>query len=386
MIDRYIQLPPHHSFFLFGPRQTGKSTLIQNRFPDKGLWQIDLLNTDLFFKYSKQPSVFRLEALEKIHREGVQRIFIDEIQRIPLLLNEVHFLIEKEKCQFILTGSSARSLKRKAANLLAGRAVERYLHPFIYQEIKEDFKLEEALLFGTLPPVFQKSRNEKIDILSAYAHTYLQEEIQSEGLVRNLGGFSRFLDLAASQSGEILSFSAISRECHLPIRTVQAYYEILEDTLIGFRLEPWRKSLRKRLTGHPKFYLFDTGVTNAINRRLTAPPDPASKGRLFEQFIILETRRMAQYYQSEANLFYWRTNHGAEVDLLIEKHGKILGAFEIKGSSQIAGAHLSGIRAFREEHPKVACHVISTAEHAFDLDGVKIMPWASYLRSLKDFL
>ena len=294
--------------------------------------------------------------------------------------------MEQESCQFILTGSSARTLKRKSANLLAGRALERYLHPFTFQEIKVDFKLEDILLYGSLPPIFQKSRNEKIDILSAYTNTYLREEIQNEGIVRHLGGFSRFLDLAASQSGEILSFSSIARECQLPVPTVQSYYEILEDTLLGFRLEPWRKSLRKRLTGHPKFYFFDLGVINAINKRLTAPLDTSSKGRFFEHFIILETRRLLQYHQSEANLFYWRTNHGAEVDLLIEKHGKILGVFEIKSTAHIASSHLSGIRAFREENPNIPSHLVTTCEHAFEIDGTKILPWQSYLKQVVEWL
>jgi predicted AAA+ superfamily ATPase len=261
----------------------------------------------------------------------------------------------------------------------------RHLHPFIYDEIKKDFPLDEILLFGSLPAIYGRPKKEKIDILNAYANTYLREEIQNEGIVRNLGGFSRFLDLAASQFGEILSFSAIARECHLPIRTVQSYYEILEDTLLGLRLEPWRKSLRKRLVGHPKFYFFDNGVANAINHRLTASLDSSLKGKLFEQLVILETYRMLQYLQSEANLFYWRTNHGAEVDLLIEKHEKIIAAFEIKATANIAGPHLSGLRSFREDYPKVPCSVIARVDHAFEMEGVKILPWQTYLSKLPEF-
>ena len=229
-------------------------------------------------------------------------------------------------------------------------------------------------------------KEEKIDLLAAYVNTYLKEEIQSEGIVRNLGGFSRFLDLAASQCGELISFSAIARECHLPTRTVQSYYEILEDTLIGFRLSPWRRSFRKRLVGHPKFYFFDLGVTNAVNRRLTAELNPELRGRLFEQFIVLETHRMVCTRQSEAGLYFWRTNNGAEVDLVIEKHGKITGAFEIKGISNIATAHLSGLRSFREEHPQVPCAVISLVPDRYELDRIKILPWADYLEHLPEFI
>lgn len=381
MVRREITLPKRQSFFLLGPRQTGKSTLIESRYTDS-VWRIDLLLTDLFFKYSKDPSLFRKEAEEKIRHEGIRTIFVDEIQRIPFLLNEVQALMGESDCQFILTGSSARKLKRGGANLLAGRAVQRYLFPLTHEELKGRFDLEETLLFGSLPPIIDKNRKERADFLSTYVNTYLREEIQAESIVRNLGGFSRFLDMAASQSGELVSFSSTARECSLPIRTIQSYYEILEDTLIGFRLMPWRSSLRKRLAGHPKFYFFDLGVTNAINKRLTNHLDPGIKGRLFEQFIVLETDRLIHYRQSEANLYFWRTNHGAEVDLLIEKHGKIIGAFELKSSTQIAGAHLSGIRAFREEHPTVPCAVVCTAGHSYELDGVKILPWSGYLKQL----
>ena len=380
MINRILRLPKG-SFFLLGPRQTGKSTLVESRFT-KHLWKIDLLQSELFLQYSKDPSLFRREAVEKIKQEGVHTIFIDEIQRVPLLLNEVQFLMKDFDCRFILTGSSARKLKRGGANLLAGRAVERRLFPLVYEEIKDRFKLEEALRFGTLPALIDKSQAEKMDLLSTYVHTYLKEEIQSEGIARNLGGFSRFLDMAASQFGQLVSFSNIARECQLPTRTVQSYYEILEDTLIGFRLQPWARSLRRRLVGHPKFYFFDCGVTNAVNRRLTGGLDSELKGRLFEQWIILETYRMIHYRQSEARLYFWRTNHGAEVDLVIEKHGRLIAAFEIKATSSIAGAHLSGLRSFREEYPQTPCAVIGTALHAYEINGIKVLPWENFLSRL----
>lgn len=327
-----------------------------------------------------------MEALEKIEKEGAERIFIDEIQRVPQLLNEVHYLIEKTGCQFLLTGSSARKLRRGGINLLAGRAVTRYLFPFIYREIANDFELEDVLSFGSLPAVYGRSRDEKIDILQAYAETYLKEEIQAESLVRNIGGFSRFIDIAASQCGALVSFSAIGRECQVPTRTVQSYYEILEDTLIGFRLLPWRKSLRKRIVAHPKFYFFDLGVLNSLTRQLTAPPDPVRTGRLFEQFILLETHRLLNYLRSEASLYFWRTNHGAEVDILIEKHGQLIGAFEIKAVKHVGGNHLSGLRAFRQDYPDVPLHIISLVENAYRIDDVLIMPWKMYLENLSDYL
>lgn len=388
MINRLILLPKKDSFFLFGPRQTGKTSLVLSQFGrEKGLWKVDLLLNDLFFKYSKTPSLFRYEAEEKIAHGGVRRIFVDEVQRIPLILNEIQALMAGHPgVQFILTGSSARKLKRGGANLLGGRAFERHLHPFVYQEIKDSFKLDEILQFGSLPAAFGQPTGRQIDILTAYANIYLREEIQSEGIVRNLGGFSRFLDMAAAQCGELVNFSSIARDCHLSARSVLSYYEILEDTLIGFRLEPWARSPRKRMVEHPKFYFFDLGVTNAINKRLKGEPDSVLRGRLFEQFVILEAKRMIDYKQSEANIYFWRTNHGGEVDLLIEKHGKVKSAFEIKSSGVISGAHLSGLRSFHKDHPHAECGVISQADHVYRIDGIKVWPWQKFLEELEELL
>lgn len=383
MIHRLCNPPKKQSFFLFGPRQTGKSTLIGSIWKEN-IWHIDLLHYEEFIKYSKTPDLFRKEAIHKINKEKITTIFVDEIQRVPPILNEVHSLMESLSCQFILTGSSARKLKRGGANLLAGRAIQRFLFPFVYQEIQEEFDLEDVLRFGSLPALYQKTEQEKIDILTAYTETYLKEEIQAEGLVRNLGGFSRFLEIAAAQSGELIDFTALAREAQLTARTVQSYYEILEETLVGLRLPPWRKSVRKRLTAHPKFYFFDTGVTNSINRRLLAPPDPLLRGRLFEQWVVLETHRLLSYRQSEARLFYWRTNTGAEVDLLIEKHGKIIAACEIKASQNVGRGDLSGLRAFSEDYPKTKLFVISNVLNAHERDAVLVLPWQEYLQTVKE--
>ncbi len=264
--------------------------------------------------------------------------------------------------------------------------MQRLLFPFVHAEIPDDYDVEAALRFGTLPAIHGLPPGERGDVLNAYANTYLREEIQQEGLVRNLGGFSRFLDLAAAQAGEIVNFSAFGRECGLPTRTVQAYYEILEDTLIGCRLEPWALSARKRLVAHQKFYLFDTGVTNAVNRRLGSAPDSTTRGRLFEQLMVLETMRMQSYTRSEARLYFWRTNSGAEVDLLIEKQGRLRGAFEIKSTKRIAGADLSGLRAFHDDHPKVPLAVICDAPEPHEINGVRVLPWRRYFEELPGLL
>lgn len=383
MIPRKLALPNNESFFLLGPRQTGKSTLIDYSF-QANTWKINLLFTGVYLKYSKAPDIFRAEAIEKITNEGIRTIVIDEVQRVPDLLNEVHYLIENYSCQFVLSGSSARKLKRGQANLLAGRALKRYLFPLIYSEVEKIANLDALLRFGSLPPTFSRNQEQNIDLLNSYTEVYLKEEIQQEGLTRNLGNFSRFLDVVASQFGELTSMSALSRDCHLSEKTVQGYYSILEDTLIGFRLEPWRTSLRKRLVAHPKFYLFDNGVTNSINQQLSNPPNPALKGRLFEQFIVLETHRILDYKpSSEINMFFWRTNNGAEVDLIFERHKSLIGAFEIKSGSEISGADLSGIRSFQEDHPETPCFVIANIDEPYKLGSVMLLPWRTYLARLE---
>jgi predicted AAA+ superfamily ATPase len=385
MIPRIVDLPKSQSFFLFGPRQTGKSTLVRSRL-DEASWSVDLLESDLFLRYARAPEAFRREAEEKIKHNRVTTIFIDEVQRLPDLLNEVHLLIERHGCRFILSGSSARKLRRGGVNLLAGRAVERQLFPFVHSEIEDSFNLEDVLRFGTLPAVHGKPDEEKADILGAYANTYLREEIQQEGLVRNLGGFSRFLDVAAAQCGELVNFSAFGREAGLPTRTVQSYYDILEDTLVGYRLEPLVRSARRRMVAHQKFYLFDTGVTNAVNRRLAGPPDAALRGRLFEQLMVLETIRMRSYLRSEAHLYFWRTGAGAEVDLVVERRGRPTAAFEITTKKKIVGADLTGLRAFGDEHPRASRAVICDAPEPLELEGVRILPWRLFLEELPNIL
>jgi predicted AAA+ superfamily ATPase len=383
MIKRIVNLPENKSFFLFGPRQTGKSLLVAERFGEDG-WTVNLLHSEEYARYAKNPGQYRLDALEQI-AAGTCRFILDEVQRVPQLLNEVHALLEHyPDRQFIMLGSSARKLKRGGANLLGGRAVRRFLHPFTVAELGERFNLDDTLRFGTLPPLLGLSATDKQDVLRAYAETYLREEIQMEGLVRNLGGFYRFLEVAGSASGELLNFSNISRECRLPVRTVQSYYEILEDTLIGFRLQPWMKSDRKRLVAHAKFYFFDTGVTNAINRRLAAPPDPRLYGRLFEQFLILEAHRHLQYAASESRLFFWRTNTGAEVDLLVEHHGELIGAFEFKSAVEVGGADFSGLRAFRSVHPGVPLVLVYRGNHAYTTDNIQVIPWGRFLLRIGD--
>ncbi|MBI4646766.1 MAG: DUF4143 domain-containing protein, partial [Bacteroidia bacterium] len=311
------------------------------------------------------------------------RLIIDEVQKVPQLLDALQYIIDNYHVQCVITGSSARKLKRGMSNLLGGRAVQRFLFPFIWNEIRDIGRLEEVLVYGTLPPVIITSNlHRRRDILVAYTETYIREEIQAEGIIRKVGSFSRFIDMAAAQFGEQVSYSEIARECQLPVMTVKSYYEILEDTLIGIVLKPYRKSIRKRLAAHPKVYFFDNGVVNAINGHLGELNDHSLAGRLFEQFIICETYRHLKYFQSNVQIYYWRTNTGAEVDLLLVRNNRITGAFEIKYSGQIGSTHLTGLRAFNDDNPGVPCYVICRADQPYTIGNVKIINWQDYLKIL----
>jgi predicted AAA+ superfamily ATPase len=384
MFTRLLRLPPRRSVLLLGPRQTGKSTFVLSSIPRASV-TIDLLRHDEFLRFSKDPSLLERETVEHARR-GTRVVLIHEVQKVPALLDAVHRLIERTSLRFVLTGSSARKLRRGGANLLAGRATQLSMHPLTAREVGAEFDLERALRLGTLPPVVGGSESAARELLRTYADTYLREEIQAESIVRNLGGFARFLDVAAAQCGELLNASSVARDAGLAARSVQEYFQILEDTLIGFRLEAWRRSVRSRLVAHPRFYFFDTGVTNALNRRLTATIDPTLRGRLFEQWLVLECRRLVEYARSETRLFFWRTNHGAEVDLLVERHGKLVAAVETKTARRIGGGDLSGLRAFAVENPKVPRFVVTPHATPHRLDGVLITGWADFLKQFQMWL
>lgn len=388
MIHRSCNLPKDQSFFLFGPRQTGKTTLIESFIAGHRFWSVNLLNRTTYHRYLASPEQFYLEAKKKIADEDIEIVFIDEVQKIPALLDEVQRLLHEHNTTFILSGSSARKLKRDGANLLGGRAVARSLFPLTYEELGEQVGLDDLLQFGSLPSIILQPKIEsRVDLLIAYVSIYLSEEIQQESLVRNLPGFLHFLEVAAQQSGEILNFSNVARDAQLQPRTVQSYYEILLDTLIGIKLQAYNRSVRKRLRTAPKFYLFDLGVVNALERQLLSAPDVNRRGRLFEHFIVLETDRLLKYTSPDGRLFFWRTKEGQEVDLLIEKHGVLIAAIEIKSSSVITPQHLSGLRAFAEEHPNVPRYIVANAPEKFEIKDVgTVLPWRDYLKFVQRLL
>ena len=388
MLHRICNLPISISFFLFGPRQTGKTTLIESFIAGRRVWTVNLLDRTVFHRYLASPGQFYAEAKRKIIDERVEILFIDEVQKIPALLDEVQRLMHEHATVFILSGSSARKLKREGANLLGGRAVSRNLFPLTLHELGERATLDELLRFGSLPSIILRpSTDERIDLLTAYVTTYLSEEIQQESLVRNLPGFLHFLEVAAQQSGELLNFSNVAREAQLQPRTVQSYYDILVDTLIGIKLQAYSKSVRRRLRSTPKFYLFDLGVLNALDRQLRSSPDATRRGRLFEHLIVSETDRMLRYLSIDGRIFFWRTKDDQEVDLLIENRGELIAAVEIKSSSVITPQYFSGLRAFAEEHPTVPRYIVADVPESFQLQGLAtVLPWREYLGLLNKWL
>ncbi|MCD4754755.1 MAG: AAA family ATPase [Deltaproteobacteria bacterium] len=384
MIHRIINIPfKRKSVFLFGPRQVGKSTLVKHLLTDMDCLEIDLLKSDILLKYKKNPSLLRAEIEFLLRNKDNVFVFIDEIQKCPELLNDVHYLIEKfkGKLSFILTGSSARKLKRVSVNMLAGRAWRFFLFPFTHVELGQRFNIDDALLRGTLPPVIDESLEDGFRTLTAYAQTYLKEEILDEAIVRDIGAFSRFLDMAADQSGKIVNFSTIARETGVSGKTVKGYYQILEDTLIAIKLEPYLKSARKRLTIHPKYYLFDIGVVNAINGRTSISSVKGSTiyGMLFEHFVILETYRLIHYAEKSYRIFHWRSSHGAEVDMVVEANDG-LWAIEIKSSQIVKSGVLKGLRSFMEDHPDAKPLCVSICDTPYMAGDIPVIPWRTLFR------
>ena len=375
---------PETSFFLFGPRQVGKSTLLHNQ---ELHLIIDLLDPELQLSYNKTPNLLR-QQIDDLAPGGGDKILIDEIQRVPKLLDIVHALMEQRPdFQFILCGSSARKLRHGASNLLGGRALYRTMHPLTLDELSNDFNLQWVLSYGSLPRIYstlmQNKTKQARDLLRAYAITYLREEIKAEALVRNLQGFQNFLDIAVAQYSEQVNFSGVSRDCQVALSTVKEYYSILEDTLIGFFLYPYLKSARKRMSHQPKFYFFDNGVTRALLGSLQDPPTPLEKGRLFEQWIIQEIIRLNEYHQKDWKLSFWRTSHGAEVDLLISRGARLLYAVECKFKRQPSSSDLSGLRSFHDNYPEVPCFVVSPVKQSYRLSFARILPPSALFQELE---
>ena len=350
MIERYCPLSDQieGSVFLFGARQTGKSTFLETVFKDAVYF--DLLDSVVRRRFQRHPEL--LYDMLKGEPDGTI-VVIDEIPEIPELLNEVHRLIQKKNMRFVLCGSSARKLKRKGYNTLGGRARPWNFYPLVSAELP-DLDLEKALLYGFLPPHYL-SKNPQ-ELLAGYIDVYLREEIKEEAIVRNLDGFQRFLEAAALTSGEMVNFTNIASDCEVSANTVKAYFSILEDTLIGYMVPAYTKVMKRKVVQSPKFYYFDVGVYNYLLHRTSLSSETPEYGHCFEHFVIQEIIAYIGYSHSDKKLSYWRTYNGKEVDAVI---GAAEIGIEIKSTSEIKPRHVANFKEFREEFPDSRCIVVS---------------------------
>ncbi|MBI4411525.1 MAG: ATP-binding protein [Deltaproteobacteria bacterium] len=358
--------------FLWGARGTGKTTLLRQKFPQAKYY--DLLKSDLFTELTLEPHRLREEILAR----KPKLIILDEIQKIPRLLDEVHWLLENTATLFILCGSSARKLKREAKNLLGGRAVSFYLFPLVTREIPH-FQLERALQSGLVPRHYLSEKPRPL--LKAYTQNYLKEEIIEEAIVRNIPSFARFLNTVALTHGQLLNYANIAREVGVSPGTVRDYYQILEDTLLGHTLEPWRKQKDRRLIETAKFYLFDVGVANSLNPEIEqVVPGTDIFGNAFEHFLIEEVKACLSYREKDDPLTFWRTASGYEVDLII---GNLKAALEFKAAIKVSSRHLKGMRALKEEQTPKRCLLVSREPgYRKTEDGIELMHWKDFCRKL----
>ena len=375
-------LKPKKSAFLFGPRGVGKTVLAQDYLSRvQHAESIDLLSLDVYRRYVGEPGLFRLEIeqrLRDIPTKELLTVLLDEVQKLPGLLDEVHYLIERYKgqVQFLLTGSSARKLKRSGANLLAGRAWTLKLHPLNSQEFVPD--LRKALTIGTLPGIYQESQSSAKRSLNAYVETYLREEVMQESLVRKIDHFVRLLDVAGQVNGEPVNFTAIARDTGISVKTAQEYFEVLTDTLIAFRIDGWSYSVRKQLRQSPKHYFFDCGVLNAVRGELQTELKPSSYryGKLFETFIVNELIRANDYNESGYRFYYWRTNAGMEVDLVLTRGpNDVPRAVEIKSQASPQESDLKGLIAFASENNKANLFCLCQTPRKYTLGQIQVLPW-----------
>ena len=368
---------PDRSAFLFGPRGTGKTTWIRDRFPDAANY--DLLDTGEALRLSKDPGALYRELAGL--PAGAWAV-VDEVQRVPELLNEVHRLIESRRLRFVLSGSSARKLRRRGVNLLAGRAVTTTMFPLVSAEVDFDLDLDRAFSQGTLPMAL--AGGSPRDYLRTYAQTYLAQEVQAEALTRNVGAFARFLEIAARQNAQATNAASIARDAGIDRRTVQSHFTILVDTLIGSWLPAWKLKSATRQVQQSKFYFFDCGVVRALSGRLPYPPTPEELGPLVETFVVNELRAYLSYSGRHYPLHYWRSYDGAEVDALCETAAGFV-AIEVKASARWDKRFNRGFRRVREHLPHPAtCYGVYLGRRAALWDDVQVLPVLDFLKRLWD--
>jgi len=365
-----IRLPSNRSAFLWGPRKTGKTTYLRQNFKD-ALW-VDLLDYNVFFELNKNPAYLR----QIVEASGKRQVVIDEVQKIPAILDEVHYLMENKRIQFILCGSSARKLRRVSGGLIGGRAWRYELFPLVAREIGfENIDLKRILMYGTIPAHYL-SPDPEMD-LKAYVNDYLKEEIQAEAVVRRLSSFSRFLYYAALTNAQLLNYSNIARECGVSVKTVIEYYSILEDTLLGRTLSPWTKRKKRRLVETSKFYFFDTGVITPLLNRKEIVEGTMEYGFAFENFIVNECLAYSRYSRKDFPLYFYRTAAGNEVDLILGE-GEV--AIEIKSSP--SNYRIKGLHIFNEEFKPKRLIVIDTGKFKRKDGTILHLPYIDFLQML----
>ena len=369
-----VKNPVHGSAaaFLWGPRQIGKTTLLRQQFPAARFY--DLLDTALCAELTVRPRLLR----EQILAEKPHLVVVDEVQKVPDILEEVHWLLENTRTQFVLCGSSARKLKRKSRNLLGGRAVDFQLFPLTSAEVP-DMDLVRVLNHGGLPPHYFVDR--PAPLIKAYINNYLKEEIVDESLTRNVPAFARFLHVVGLTHGQQINYANIARESGVASNTVRNYFQILKDTLIGFELEPWRRAASRRLVETAKFFLFDIGVANQLHPEGSVVVEASDRfGRAFEHFLLNEVRAYLSYRQIDLPLSYWRTSSGFEVDLIA---GSMELALEFKAKKQLVAVDLKGLRALKEERRVRKALVVTREEQRRTTDdGVELVPWREFCSAL----
>jgi predicted AAA+ superfamily ATPase len=382
MFKRSIGFPSDFdSFFLWGPRQSGKTSILNVTYPNA--LRIDLLSSEEFIKYSQSPSRLyeELMALPRGKTQTPFRIIIDEVQKVPALLDEVQRLIETKRFAFGLCGSSARKLKRGSANLLGGRALRLVLNGLTAEEIGKDFDLIRALNHGYLPSIYLSDAPKPR--LRAYVTDYLKEEIAAEGLVRNLPSFSNFLELSALCDTEQLSYSSIARDLGVSSPTVKSYFDILTDTLIATTIPAYRHRPKRRIETSPKIYFFDVGVVNHLTKRPGIEPGSELFGKAFENWVFHELRSYRDYHDPDAEIFYWKLSTGVEVDFIIDR---MRTAVEAKATRKIHSDHLKGLRELKIEHPSIKKRMIVCLEKNRRItdDGIEIIPYREWAFCLSE--
>ncbi|WP_194847000.1 ATP-binding protein [Candidatus Neptunochlamydia vexilliferae] len=380
MYKRFLEKPlkGDHSFFLFGPRGTGKTSWLKSRIPNS--LYIDLLDQEVFFELLKNPH----KVEEMIPKGFKEWIIIDEIQKIPPLLNEVHRMIENYRYKFILTGSSARTLRRRGTNLLAGRALYYKMFPLTALELGKDFSLEKSLRFGQLPIVHAQSVNPR-DYLKSYTHVYLREEVMQEGLVRNIGSFAKFLQVASFSQGSTLNMTQIAKDISIERKTVEEYFQIVEDLLLASRIPVFTKRTKRKTITHPKFYYFDVGVYRALRPMGPFDAPEEAEGPALETLMLQEIQAMNHYFELDYEIYFWRTTDKLEVDFILYGPKGLIG-IEIKRSKKIHSNDLKALKAFQEDYPSAKLYLFYGGSKRLYFDKIEAIPFQEALQTLPTLL